>query len=1820
MIYSLNKTKKLLRILRLRLKNLNKVLRKKLRTFREVYLQKLGEEADFDPLKTKAWKQVVRQRRRFDRSLHLLQTLSNPTETRNDYNYFYNATEEDVEYASTLDEGVIYDPDTDLGHLQAGDIVIEENLEPCYYDKEGNYGQVPATICEPPRPPRRPPVLKQPVPPDFREVRPLFGINFNPLEAGWEQAIAESDMTEEEYFESIGLSFKQLPGDGTVRELYGHYKNRELYIINSDTWNYYGGCTPFESVKSEPNSDYESLGAMELADFHMPVRKALSSEVWRGFEALMTFVVRCKRSTSIPDLMLNVGEYIRNVTGKTLGEIAYDFSPVVQETFEDLWRLSNLGTAMQEPLPRPTDTFASEIARDCFTEATTTALPTPTNTFGELQSDEQQNPFTWFRMLLSQPEKYWNHPLLSKVRSMFYHIVSFGLLDKLGITFDKMWFTKAEAEAIKIQHSSRYGFVFSILDGVSYICERLYDCYVTGTWNPLVHNGESYAKWADKVYQLKEDSQKLHNPEACGVNYHEYIERLRHTIEEGEYILRYSYNMEKSATLLVKRLMSEVRLLQAQELTKKAARQSREAPYAYLLYGGSSIGKTTLKQLLFYAFSKALKLPDGDEFMYTRSFADEYYSGFTSAVWFMMLDDIASKNPDLGEDLSMSEIIQIINGEAWTPPQADLADKGRTPMRPKIVMATTNTKHLHASAYYSNSLAIMRRFNHVITVSVKPEFAVNPHEREFMRMLDPSKMPPPEEGIPDAWDFKVEKVIPIKDGNSQGAGFKTVCLRKLNVYELISFLCQEAEKHFDIQEKVMRSKTVYRNLEMCPECFAPVTKCLCACQTCKKYFPHQRPDKRLRSPEQLCSCEQAVQSLDFVEISQSIFYLALTALVGYFAIFLHGVLSVIKQQDYNKIARDAASECVQSGAGILGNVIRGTKEKAATVVTDHIQEIRGKLDRCAITAKERFAYEREKVTELMREAGTNAQSKFVKHKFLLGLLITIPTIMGSWYIYRHFFQVDEVQSSWDTGTRIDVKDEKPNPWYRDEYQPDEFQIGRLTGSWKGLSRQEVLTKVTYNVLNCVVRRYEGDVAHCANTTILCVKGRLYVANLHAFKFMDKDRLELEVTHRPLDRGLGSSYKFMLYKDDCMFMEDRDLIFFSMASTPVRRDITGLFPTEKFKTVCEGAYVMRDKKGEVSQLNVRAIKHSTCPLLGGAIPSVIGIADRDTAKGDCGSPLIGFTPSGPVIMGIHLHGGSSNVVGSARIYAEDLTLAFSRFTDSDVQCSAPYLVDPQDKEISLVPLHHKSVFRYIEEGVCSVYGSIPGFRPRGKSKVTDTLIRHAAEKRGFPVKTGPPVMKGWQPYRKAAVDVVGQQFSVKQADVKACVDAFVADILAGLSQKDMKELVILDNVSTLNGIPGVKYIDAMNKNSSMGFPFNKKKKHYLSEPFEFEDWQHCVQFDDKIYERIDMIIEKYKLGERWMPIFVQHLKDEPRELRKILEFNTRVFGGAPADWSFVVRKYLLSMVRVIQNNRFLFEAAPGTNTTSHEWDDFFHYLVAFGDNRLIAGDYRKFDKKMAAVWILAAFDVIIAILRKAGWSESDILIIKCIAEDTAFPLCDMNGDLVEFWGSNPSGHPLTVIVNCLVNSLYLRFVWLKVGNDLSQFKEFVHLLTYGDDNVLSVAQSVFNFNHTVIAEVLATIGVEYTMADKTAESIPFQHISEVSFLQRTWRYDEEAGSCLAALNEDSIAKMLTKCIPSQVVCMEQHAVDILQNALREYFFHGRKKFEAKRELFLEIINECDLSLYFDGFATFDTFLAEYQENNREVWPDNVCPDCISMRSA
>jgi hypothetical protein len=485
-----------------------------------------------------------------------------------------------------------------------------------------------------------------------------------------------------------------------------------------------------------------------------------------------------------------------------------------------------------------------------------------------------------------------------------------------------------------------------------------------------------------------------------------------------------------------------------------------------------------------------------------------------------------------------------------------------------------------------------------------------------------------------------------------------------------------------------------------------------------------------------------------------------------------------------------------------------------------------------------------------------------------------------------------------------------------------------------------------------------------------------------------------------------------------------------------------------------------------------------------------------------------------------------------------------------------------------------------------------------------------EERGYEVLFTKPVMNGYTPWRIAALDYVNPVFKLDTGILQECVEGYLADILKGLPKGSLDTLEVYDMFTAVNGAACVAYVDSMNRQTSAGNPWKKSKKHFLEKVPPKEGTMDPVMPTPEILDRSKVIEEKYRSGRRAHPNFCAHLKDEPVTLAKAGKGKTRVFTGAPFDWSLVVRKYLLSFIRLLQNNRFVFEAGPGTIAQSSEWGDIYRYLTTFGEDRIVAGDYKSFDKRMPATIILAAFEVMYRLCELSGkYDHDDLMCIRGIATDTAFPLVDFNGDLVEFYGSNPSGHPLTVIVNSLANSLYMRYCYLCLNpqRTCEDFQERVKLMTYGDDNIMGISPEAPWFNHTTIQATLAEIDITYTMADKEAESVPYIPIDDATFLKRKWRFEKELGDYACPLDHQSIEKMLTVWVRSRTISESEQMVAVISAAVREYFFYGRETFVSKVKLLKEAVSDHGMSRYVvkSTFPTWHELVTQWKEASKAV---------------
>lgn len=1415
------------------------------------------------------------------------------------------------------------------------------------------------------------------------------------------------------------------------------------------------------------------------------------------------------------------------------------------------------------------------------------------------QSDSvDNNPFASLRSYLNQWDKFKETVIVQKLQRFGLYVLTAGLLDKTPITFKSLNYSKFEERCAREAHRPGLSMLECFLDTILFICERGHQYFVTGDIQTIFHSGSSYELWVMTAQRLIRESNFLNNPTPHGINKFTFLSELKDAIEKGAGIVKFTAKLEKTEKLMLQKLLNDLQLIENQELTRKEAQKPRKDPFSILIHGASSICKSQLKQILFYHYAKCFQMPCTPEYMYTRCPTDEFWSGFNSTQWCIVMDDIAFLKPNGGEvDPTLKEMLQIKNPTPYVPPQADLADKGRTPVRAELLIGTTNTRHLNLHAYFACPFAIARRFPYIISAKVKREYA------RFECMADSSKIPVTAEGdYMNIWDFTIS--IPVPAGE-MGADAQQTTYKEIHVFtdihDMLAWYITVAKEYEIAQQKAMAADNTMSAITVCDKCYRTVTKCVCFTPQAEEEFsnmsmgPAESPPQEPELDESilrdvhgmsrfkywvylntiLCMPNNLPYEDEFGEyaglVNNTIWFIALICIWYIPFLFRFGIVIVFCTFVFKYIWVMCAWMC----HWYLGDY---WKLKLAFLVFKDEESVYRVL----------FRYAGMRTKQAM--ADNYPQLKRVRM-----FVIYVTTYWGLLYVINKVVSPKKFEEqSVSQGVIPEAHTtEKPVFYYNDPYAVTDVDISCQSRSAPAAT---VMKSVDRNLA-----KFFFFWPLCNKTTVTTgfnVKGNLWLFNQHCFK---EDKGVLTVIVDDITKNVSRNMRnISVSRHDVSFVDGQDLCMIQLLAVAPNRSVDIYFPlTSKIGGCHLGASHMIGKDGvryTRECVNVRPFK---CPVFG--VPAYEATMSQETQVGDCGSVLTISTGGKNVILGLHAAGNKRSAIFHA--VSQELIAKFSEKFGMQVSQGTIKLDEPgYAKEIG--PLHSKAAVRFIEQGSAAVMGSMQGYRPAMKSKVKPTFIKEFV-KDEYPLEYGPPSFS-WQPWSLAIKDMVNPTFTFDNEVLRQCTTSFLMDIVRGM-KGDFSSIQVYTLDVALNGVDGVTYVDKINTNTSAGLPFRCSKKKFL----DFDGLGKISKVDDVVMNRMNDILDTYSKGEQFHPLFCNHLKDDPTPAKKIAAHKTRVFSGGEFAWAIIVRRFFLSHVRMIQNNPFVFEAMPGVVAQSEQWHDLYNYLTKFGTSQMVAGDYGKFDKKMAAPFILCAFDILIQMAKQAGWSNDDLQVLHCIAYDTAFPTMDFHGDLIQVQG-NPSGHPLTVIINCLVNSLYMRYAYvLTTGNNPATFKRDVSLATYGDDNVMGVSPECPAFNHTAISRAMAQIGVEYTMADKESESRPYIDMSEVSFLKRIFRWDPEMKSYMAVLERASINKMLTAYVDSGVLAPQAHSVRAIETALREYFFHGREIFEERKAYLKHVVERANLDSWVmeSTFPDYDQMAIDFWK--RHITEENFC---------
>ncbi len=1371
------------------------------------------------------------------------------------------------------------------------------------------------------------------------------------------------------------------------------------------------------------------------------------------------------------------------------------------------------------------------------------------NTVGPMIQADDSNYMEMLTNVLESYDLFKNSKCYKKVYKLFLYLLSLSVFKKFGITMDSMSFTKIEQEALKKKYHIGPDFVHSILETLSFLYTRGVQSYKLGSIAPFYHDEAVYSKWANRVYIIKAQSKNLGNPEPHGITIYQYLSDLREIVDQGRIIVKSLKNSDIHAKSFIGKLLSDCEMLLCDAISKKEAQKSRDAPFPILLYGSSSIAKSTLTQLLFAYFGKLHNLPIDDEFIYTRNAADEYWVNFNTTQWCVLMDDIAYLNPDKSPtvDKTLNEIIQVVNSTAFVPTQAALEDKGRTPMRAKLVIATTNTKDIKANNYFSCPLAVQRRLPYVVEVKPKQEYLLN------KTMIDGSKLPPIDDNCyPDYWDFIVYKVIPHElnvEGGTQYAKHQEI-ERFSDINEFLRWFGITSKSYLDIQYKEVSCKQKMRMTEVCSDCMYSKSLCKCAKVQAIEVRNPQSSDSWTDYPVMFLIW----LSFNFGFLGRYLFYLALYKMV--FVNYTHS--SRVMRYFLYCVGRNQRNR--------FGGISSRRLEQILNVI--NVVLISSWIYKFILNRKKNdINNEQEKVKE---QVVVEKTAEVIEEKV---------TVQGAKMQIGQRPQQDEIQ--------VD------NVWYKDDFAVTTLDISRKTSSMKGLDETKVLSLLYENCVH--VTSYSNILDKKLHTKGFCVGGQFYLFNNHGIPAYQDLRIKFKFNAE--SEGVREQYDILVTSKMIRRFEDNDLCIIWCPQIRPRRKMTDLFCQSSLAGGHQGYLLCKTSIGTEDKFiayNVQLLKQVSIPDLDITTDLWSSFTNKPTNMGDCGSILVSMSNCGPIILGIHVARYGDGRCMAIKVTQQFLECNISNFGIPMIQSGAVNYSSEYSPQY-LIGVHPKSEVRYVTNGNALVYGSFAGFRSKHKSQVGLSPICHILSDYGYKIEHGPPVMSGWEIWRNNLLPSLEPQTHINIDLMLDCAHNFANDLIEGLSQSDLSKLIEYDDFTVMNGAAGVRFVDKINRSTSVGFPFNKSKKYFLENLDPQHDLAEPVKFTKEIQERIDYCTECYDNNTQYHPIYMGSMKDEPRSFQKIFEKNTRLFTGGPAEHIFVTRRELLSYTKVIQENKFVSECAAGTIAQSIEWDNIYKYLTKYGEDRIFDGDYKKFDKSMESTMIIMVFVVITDVLRKAGASEQHINRCWCIGYDLAFAFINFNGTLIQFMKGHVSGEALTVLVNSHCNSLYLRYAYSLVqpSGNCKDFKKNINLMTYGDDFVGGVHPNC-NFSFILLKEAFSKMGLVVTPADKTAGDYSLMNISKISFLKRSFRYEESLGVFVCPLELASIHKSLMVNVKSKTISDDEQIVACIGSAVREYFWYGKEKFQEETKFLKEVITKVPGLAFYVRESTFPSW--------------------------
>jgi hypothetical protein len=559
---------------------------------------------------------------------------------------------------------------------------------------------------------------------------------------------------------------------------------------------------------------------------------------------------------------------------------------------------------------------------------------------------------------------------------------------------------------------------------------------------------------------------------------------------------------------------------------------------------------------------------------------------------------------------------------------------------------------------------------------------------------------------------------------------------------------------------------------------------------------------------------------------------------------------------------------------------------------------------------------------------------------------------------------------------------------------------------------------------------------------------------------------------------------------------------------------------------------------------------------------------NTIAGDCGGPVI-CNESKIIrkICGIHIAGSSdgSEAYGQS-VTQQDLIDSLNKFssviiTDLDslpnfvpreasLQCNVEYC------KSELVELLGLPADTFGFAGNCSRVPYTPcktDIRPSVIHGYTDTLTKPA-------LLYHRDVNLLHKNVEKCAVNTP----FISRSEVMRAVDEVKPKLLSGESRRRLARVLTFEEA--VSGSDTSEYTGSINRSTSPGYPWTLERKCGSKGKTQWLGEDSYI-FDETVRDAVNERIKSAERGIRMPTVWTDTLKDERRPVEKVNALKTRVFSFGPFDYTIAFRMYFLGFIAHIMENRIANEQSIGTNVYSSDWARTFAKLQTRG-SRVFAGDFSTFDGTLNSC-IMSEFAAVANAFYDDGPLNAKVREVLMLDVFNSIHLCE--NVFYTCTHSQPSGNPLTTILNSFYNSVSMRIAFYRVVGNKFNFDDHVSMVSYGDDNVVNITDVVSAvFNQETCTQAYASFGMTYTDEAKSGVIVPYRNISEVAYLKRGFR--QEDGYVRAPMSLDTVMETpqwYRDCPDSLLACKMN-----LENSLMELALHPEEVFDEKSKLMID----------------------------------------------